>query len=885
MALEHKDLLGEALHNPKGFDDAVNGTVGYKNGIDTLEWIPADRLKDAINSVDPLTGAPTETDGDVYLLSAAIVNADVTAINWQSGTTVRITFGGGYDLSTVTVGMYARLSGSDQQRQNGRHIVTAVEDGSDYIEVTNAEVTAATYDTAAGGETTAFGLASWDGGVGGDQVTYSSSADLWYPVEASQLTEAYNEFDSFMWLQQDGQWFQFSGKVNGFTGGANNWIELLDTDAAYVTAGSLTGITDANDGVTQKDWTIDDVNGDLLPVNDEAQDIGSATNQVAAIFIGAATGAMVTVAGVTADADGTFALGENAASTDDTSTAVGKNSTATAFAAAIGEGASATAVSSLAVGRLSVASNTNASAFGLQAVASGNGSTALGYQAEAIGLGATAVGYGSTADASGSVAFGFFATTASSGINQVALGNSAVTGASSAIAVGGAADASGARSIAIGASASSAGDDSVVIGYQSISSGKQNLVLGAQNSTGTGTHGDGYVSLGYNTNAGTQTIGNDSVSINTGTGGAGGIAAVAIGDGSSANGLDSVSMGNTADASNTDCIAIGADSVASGSSGVSFGPDAVNAGSNAVCIGSLSSVSVLGTGAISIGTASSTSNQSAIAIGASSSSTGLRATSIGPKTLSSGVDSVIVGSGGAGLTLSNSTDASVALGSDSDTPSMYVFGGTGVAGTNGAYATPDTLDAVTPTEVATFTSKAHITDHILGEADCWWSGTEWIHPLQAASGVVVNCFIDCRDATGTISIDNTDQAIVLDTTKSISSTGGYTVAASAITIVEDGTYRIRSSVAANSIDTSGGARSAMITKVFINAVEDTDFRGHDYQREVNNTNYRSHAIGEGIVALTAGDVITLTVTSTVNNEPVYETIAGQCGIIIERKEL
>ncbi len=69
--------------------------------------------------------------------------ADLGAIAWQSGTTVRYSFSS-VDLSGVTVGDSLIAYGCTTSANNGTFTITAVSDASNYVEITNALRTSAT---------------------------------------------------------------------------------------------------------------------------------------------------------------------------------------------------------------------------------------------------------------------------------------------------------------------------------------------------------------------------------------------------------------------------------------------------------------------------------------------------------------------------------------------------------------------------------------------------------------------------------------------------------------------------------------------------------------------------------------------------------------------
>lgn len=80
--------------------------------------------------------------------SNVVTGLAIDNINWQTGTvsTVRYTFTGSPDLSSVIVGHQLVASGCTDDTHNGTFEITAVNNASDWIDVTNAAVTDATLD-------------------------------------------------------------------------------------------------------------------------------------------------------------------------------------------------------------------------------------------------------------------------------------------------------------------------------------------------------------------------------------------------------------------------------------------------------------------------------------------------------------------------------------------------------------------------------------------------------------------------------------------------------------------------------------------------------------------------------------------------------------------
>lgn len=149
--LNHHAQMGaddENLHHPKGFLAAPIGGVSWRDADENIAYPQISHFPSALNHVDGLSAPPTEVDGDIYLLQLATVILDVDTIVFQSGTTVRITFNGSPDLSGVAINDHARIRLATNASNIGTFIITAVNDGSDFIEITNAARTDGTDDEA-----------------------------------------------------------------------------------------------------------------------------------------------------------------------------------------------------------------------------------------------------------------------------------------------------------------------------------------------------------------------------------------------------------------------------------------------------------------------------------------------------------------------------------------------------------------------------------------------------------------------------------------------------------------------------------------------------------------------------------------------------------------
>lgn len=85
------------------------------------------------------TGVLWETTEDATIPAAvdSLTALNVNNINWQSGNTIRYTFSGSPDLSSLAAGDLLIVSGAAYDANNGAFAITAFNNGSDWIEVTN----------------------------------------------------------------------------------------------------------------------------------------------------------------------------------------------------------------------------------------------------------------------------------------------------------------------------------------------------------------------------------------------------------------------------------------------------------------------------------------------------------------------------------------------------------------------------------------------------------------------------------------------------------------------------------------------------------------------------------------------------------------------------
>ena len=160
----HRNMTGEQLHNPKGFDSASNNTTMVKDGSGSVLWTEQTDLPQALNIVSPQSAPPTENSGDVYLMDTTGTAYDINTITWQSGNTIRIAFNGSPDLSAVAADDYFVTSGNANSSNDGTFQISAVNDGSDYIDIINLNRSDATDDEATDAVGTGYyTLEEWDG--------------------------------------------------------------------------------------------------------------------------------------------------------------------------------------------------------------------------------------------------------------------------------------------------------------------------------------------------------------------------------------------------------------------------------------------------------------------------------------------------------------------------------------------------------------------------------------------------------------------------------------------------------------------------------------------------------------------------------------------------
>ncbi len=237
------------MHYPKGFLTAVPGVSVVRGADDNLRWTQQPRFNKVIDEVDGLLAPPTEIDVDAFILQKAISAKvyDVDTILWQSGSTIRYTFNGGPDLSGLVVGDHARIRLAGLEINNGDFIITDINDGADWIEVTNPFRFFSTDDEASDSPAnTTTTHRDWDVAGDTDHVEFFGSEDLWYAITPQLGANAYNTtadsdriFTGLGWSASDG------GDIGGtISAGQVAFGSALDTIAGnanftYTAGGGL----------------------------------------------------------------------------------------------------------------------------------------------------------------------------------------------------------------------------------------------------------------------------------------------------------------------------------------------------------------------------------------------------------------------------------------------------------------------------------------------------------------------------------------------------------------------------------------------------------------------------------------------------------------------
>jgi hypothetical protein len=128
------------MHYPKNFRSATAGSNSWCTEKLDFQFEQFGHLPACLDYVPSESVPPTEVNGDIYLLDDSGSVFTITSIAWQSGNTVRYTFSGSPNLSSYSaannvIRVYG--TGITNSEHIGRFTADTINDGSDYVEVTN----------------------------------------------------------------------------------------------------------------------------------------------------------------------------------------------------------------------------------------------------------------------------------------------------------------------------------------------------------------------------------------------------------------------------------------------------------------------------------------------------------------------------------------------------------------------------------------------------------------------------------------------------------------------------------------------------------------------------------------------------------------------------
>ena len=416
----------------------------------------------------------------------------------------------------------------------------------------------------------------------------------------------------------------------------------------------------------------------------------------------------------TSTGNGAISIGKDAQSLASSGVAVGYNSKASGGqAVAIGGniqnagGAQATGDQSISIGGDTIASGSSSIAIGGDDLNQANSiagvvfknltgvdliGTTTYIKTESGGAGSIAIGVQSTSSGHLSTAFG--TKTKASGAYSTALGVGASSEGEGSIALGGAASSKGKTSIAIGTKVKTVGESATSIGYGAEASSKGAVAIGLDSKAGDGNAATGTAGAnGINAVAigtGAQAIAKNTISIGTGNV-VSGVGSGAIGDPTTITGTGTYSLGNdngTIAASNSGVFGnnnnikgatsgnrvIGNNNTVevTANNALIFGNNAGVSAANGIAIGEKSAST--SEGSIAFGLNSKAGNGSgatfglakdAIAIGTNSSARGDKAVAIGKGTQANHDSNIAIGNSaetGRDLTVSNYDIKNISIG-------------------------------------------------------------------------------------------------------------------------------------------------------------------------------------------------------------------------------
>gem|GEM_PF-323616 len=386
--LDDKGVAQKAvLFNGANGDANAAGTklVGLKAGTDDTDGVNIKQLKDAGITVDPTTGAITNS-----------------FVAYDAADKAKITLGGGKTGTTIA---NVKSATADDQAVNLGQLKDAGIAVDDKGKVTNAFVT---YDDSKkgaitlGGGTDGTAIRNLKAGVANTDAT-----------NVSQLRGLATALGGAASVGSDGAIVAPSYSIGGNT--YNTVGDALD-DLDGRTAANTQAISDLNSGKGLKYFRANSSAADASATGDNATAMGPQAQ---------ASGKSATAAGASARATGesSSAFGNNAEASAINSTALGSSAKAAqSKAIAIGNSANANGEQAVVIGASAGASGKNAVALGASSAANGASAVALGNNARAAQANAVALGSGSVTDRANSVSVG--SATQSRQVTNVGAGTS-----------------------------------------------------------------------------------------------------------------------------------------------------------------------------------------------------------------------------------------------------------------------------------------------------------------------------------------------------------------------------------------------------------------------------------------------------------------------------
>jgi len=194
MSNLHADIPDAEIHVAKGHRGALVGSDMWKDEKGGQSWQKAKMLPACLGIADSNDAPPTTADGDIYLIDNSRGYLDIDTIKWQSGNTIRYAFNGAPDLSAYNPSDSFRVSLAGAPINNGNFLVTDVNVGAYWIEVSNPLRSDAADDEAS--DSMAIAVSAhyrWSGANQGDWARVDGTG-TWYYLTPEEGTLCYNKF-------------------------------------------------------------------------------------------------------------------------------------------------------------------------------------------------------------------------------------------------------------------------------------------------------------------------------------------------------------------------------------------------------------------------------------------------------------------------------------------------------------------------------------------------------------------------------------------------------------------------------------------------------------------------------------------------------------------